>query len=148
MAIVPRPGIVADLARDGSLKTLDDLGLDADEINGNYSDAWTKLTTVDDDTYGIVAKANSKSTVWYDPRVKDEPPKDWDGAARPDAEAEGRGQDTVGRRRRRRLAAHRLVREHLPLPVLVRRSTTSSSPASCHLTTSRSRMRSSSSPRS
>jgi alpha-glucoside transport system substrate-binding protein len=80
MAIVPRPGIVADLARDGSLKTLDDLGLDTDEINGNYSDAWTNLTTVDDDTYGIVAKANSKSTVWYDPsRVKDEPPKDWDG---------------------------------------------------------------------
>jgi ABC-type glycerol-3-phosphate transport system substrate-binding protein len=80
MAIVPRPGIVADLARDGSLKTLDDLGLDADEINGNYSDAWTKLTTVDDDTYGIVAKANSKSTVWYDPaRMKDEPPTDWNG---------------------------------------------------------------------
>jgi alpha-glucoside transport system substrate-binding protein len=80
MAIVPRPGIVADLARDDSLKTLDDLGLDADEINGNYSDAWTKLTTVDDDTYGIVAKANSKSTVWYDPaRMTDEPPTDWQG---------------------------------------------------------------------
>jgi alpha-glucoside transport system substrate-binding protein len=80
MAIVPRPGIVADLARDGSLKTLDDLGLNADDINENYSEAWTDLTTVDDDVYGIVAKANSKSTVWYDPsRVKDEPPTDWDG---------------------------------------------------------------------
>jgi alpha-glucoside transport system substrate-binding protein len=50
MAIVPRPGIVADLARDGSLMTLDDLGLDADEINENYSEAWTNLTTVDDET--------------------------------------------------------------------------------------------------
>jgi alpha-glucoside transport system substrate-binding protein len=80
MAIVPRPGIVADLARDGSLMTLDDLGLDTDSINENYSEAWTDLTTVDDDTYGIVAKANSKSTVWYDPaRVKDEPPTDWAG---------------------------------------------------------------------
>jgi alpha-glucoside transport system substrate-binding protein len=80
MAIVPRPGIVADLARDGSLMTLDDLGLDADDINENYSEAWTNLTTVDDDTYGLVAKANSKSTVWYDPsRVKDEPPTDWAG---------------------------------------------------------------------
>jgi alpha-glucoside transport system substrate-binding protein len=80
MAIVPRPGIVADLARDGSLMTLDDLGLDADSINENYSEAWTNLTTVDDDTYGLVAKANSKSTVWYDPsRVKDEPPTDWAG---------------------------------------------------------------------
>ena len=80
MAIVPRPGIVADLARDGSLKTLDDLGLDADSINENYSEAWTNLTTVDDEVYGIVAKANSKSTVWYDPaRVTDEPPADWAG---------------------------------------------------------------------
>jgi alpha-glucoside transport system substrate-binding protein len=80
MAIVPRPGIVADLARDGSLMTLDDLGLDADSINENYSEAWTNLTTVDDETYGIVAKANSKSTVWYDPsRVTDEPPTDWQG---------------------------------------------------------------------
>jgi ABC-type glycerol-3-phosphate transport system substrate-binding protein len=80
MAIVPRPGIVADLARDGSLMTLDDLGLDADSINENYSEAWTNLTTVDDEVYGIVAKANSKSTVWYDPaRVTDEPPADWDG---------------------------------------------------------------------
>jgi alpha-glucoside transport system substrate-binding protein len=80
MAIVPRPGIVADLARDGSLMTLDDLGLDADEINENYSEAWTNLTTVDDEVYGIVAKANSKSTVWYDPsRVTDEPPTNWEG---------------------------------------------------------------------
>jgi alpha-glucoside transport system substrate-binding protein len=80
MAIVPRPGIVADLARDGSLMTLEDLGLDADEINENYSEAWTNLTTVDDETYGIVAKANSKSTIWYDPkRVTDEPPTDWQG---------------------------------------------------------------------
>ncbi len=80
MAIVPRPGIVADLARDGSLMTLDDLDLDPDEINENYSEAWTNLTTVDDEVYGIVAKANSKSTVWYDPsRVTDEPPTDWKG---------------------------------------------------------------------
>jgi alpha-glucoside transport system substrate-binding protein len=80
MAIVPRPGIVADLAREDSLMTLDDLGLDADSINENYSEAWTNLTTVDDDTYGIVAKANSKSTVWYDPaRVTDEPPTNWQG---------------------------------------------------------------------
>ena len=80
MAIVPRPGIVADLARDGSLITLDDLGLDPDAVNENYSEAWTNLTTVDDEVYGIVAKANSKSTVWYDPsRVTDEPPTDWEG---------------------------------------------------------------------
>jgi ABC-type glycerol-3-phosphate transport system substrate-binding protein len=80
MAIVPRPGIVADLAADGSLISLDDLGLDAEKINENYSKAWTDLTTIDDQVYGIVAKANSKSTVWYDPsRLTDEPPTDWKG---------------------------------------------------------------------
>jgi alpha-glucoside transport system substrate-binding protein len=80
MAIVPRPGIVKDLAGDGSLKSLDDLGIDADKINENYSKAWTDLTTFDDATWGIVAKANSKSTVWYDPaRLKATPPTTWNG---------------------------------------------------------------------
>ncbi len=99
MAIVPRPGIVADLARDDSLMTLDDLGLDADEINENYSEAWTKLTTVDDEVYGIVAKANSKSTIWYDPsRVTDEPPSDWEGllALTEKLKAEGKTPWAVG----------------------------------------------------
>ena len=85
MAIVPRPGIVADLADDGSLISLDDLGMDADAVNENYSEAWTNLTTIDDEVYGIVAKANSKSTIWYDPaRLNEEPPTDWAGPARPD----------------------------------------------------------------
>ena len=67
VAIIPRPGIVADLAKEGSLISLDDLGLDADAINENYGEAWTNLTTVDGTTYGVVAKANSKSVVWYRP---------------------------------------------------------------------------------
>jgi alpha-glucoside transport system substrate-binding protein len=80
MAIVPRPGIVADLARDGSLISLDDLGMDAEGVNENYTEAWTSLTTIDDEVYGIVAKANSKSTIWYDPsRLEQEPPTDWQG---------------------------------------------------------------------
>lgn len=80
MAIVPRPGIVAELAADGSLISLSDLGMDADAVNENYSAAWTDLTTIDDEVYGIVAKANSKSTIWYDPsRLNEEPPTDWEG---------------------------------------------------------------------
>jgi alpha-glucoside transport system substrate-binding protein len=67
VAIIPRPGFVAELANDGDLISLEDLGLDADKINENYSDTWTKLATVDDTVYGVVAKANSKSTVWYKP---------------------------------------------------------------------------------
>jgi len=67
VAIIPRPGFVAELANDGDLISLEDLGLDADKINENYSDTWTNLATVDDTSYGVVAKANSKSTVWYKP---------------------------------------------------------------------------------
>jgi ABC-type glycerol-3-phosphate transport system substrate-binding protein len=82
VAIVPRPGIVADLAQDGSLITFGDLGLDSDAINENYAKAWTDLTTIDGETYGIVAKANSKSTVWYKPKslqeLGAETPETWD----------------------------------------------------------------------
>jgi alpha-glucoside transport system substrate-binding protein len=82
VAIVPRPGIVADLARDGSLISFSDLGLDAEGINENYSEAWTDLTTIDGETYGVVAKANSKSTVWYKPASLQElgaqPPETWE----------------------------------------------------------------------
>jgi alpha-glucoside transport system substrate-binding protein len=67
VAIIPRPGFVAELAKDDNLISLEDLGLDADKINENYSDTWTNLATVDGTTYGVVAKANSKSTVWYKP---------------------------------------------------------------------------------
>ena len=67
VAIIPRPGIVQDLAGEGSLISLEDLGLDPEEINANYGEAWTDLTTVDGTVYGVVAKANSKSVVWYDP---------------------------------------------------------------------------------
>ncbi|HEX2061567.1 MAG TPA: extracellular solute-binding protein [Thermoanaerobaculia bacterium] len=79
VAIIPRPGIVQDLANEGSLISLDDLGVDADAVNQNYGEAWTNLTTVDGTTYGVVAKANSKSVVWYRPdddKVK--PVETWD----------------------------------------------------------------------
>ena len=67
VAVIPRPGVVAELARDDALIPLEDMGLDPDAINENYSDTWTSLATVDDTVYGVVAKANSKSTIWYKP---------------------------------------------------------------------------------
>jgi alpha-glucoside transport system substrate-binding protein len=68
VGIIPRPGVVAELARDESLIALEDLGLDPEAINENYSDTWTSLATVDDTLYGVVAKANSKSVIWYKPK--------------------------------------------------------------------------------
>ena len=67
VAIIPRPGVVAELARDDALISIEDLGLDPEAINENYSDTWTSLATVDDTLYGVVAKANSKSVIWYKP---------------------------------------------------------------------------------
>ena len=67
VAIIPRPGFVDELARDDALISLEDLGLDPDKINENYSDTWTDLATFDDTAYGVVAKANSKSVIWYKP---------------------------------------------------------------------------------
>jgi alpha-glucoside transport system substrate-binding protein len=67
VAIIPRPGVVAELARDEALVPLEDLGLDPEKINENYSNTWTSLATVDEKLYGVVAKANSKSTIWYKP---------------------------------------------------------------------------------
>jgi alpha-glucoside transport system substrate-binding protein len=67
VGIIPRPGVVAELARDESLIALEDLGLDPDAINENYNETWTSLATVDDTVYGVVAKANSKSVIWYKP---------------------------------------------------------------------------------
>ncbi len=82
VAIVPRPGIVSDLALDGSLQSFSDLELDTDAINQNYGKAWTDLTIIEGETYGVVAKANSKSTIWYRPdslkELGAQPPKTWE----------------------------------------------------------------------
>jgi alpha-glucoside transport system substrate-binding protein len=67
VGILPRPGFVDELARDDALIPLEDLGLDVDAINENYGEVWIDLATFEDTTYGVVAKANSKSTVWYKP---------------------------------------------------------------------------------
>ena len=102
VAIIPRPGVVAELARDDALIPLEDMGLDPDAINENYSDTWTSLATVDDTVYGVVAKANSKSTIWYKPN---------------NFEKNG----LRSRRRGRASRAHTAVRDEGPGPVGGRR---------------------------
>jgi alpha-glucoside transport system substrate-binding protein len=67
IAIVPRPGNLATLARQGVLKPLNSLGFTSSYLNENYSGAWLTLGTVDGKLYGLPAKANSKSVIWYKP---------------------------------------------------------------------------------
>jgi alpha-glucoside transport system substrate-binding protein len=69
VAIIPRPGVLADLARQGSVKDLGSMGISKGYMSARYGPAWIKLGTVDGKLYGVAAKANSKSVVWYRPDV-------------------------------------------------------------------------------
>jgi alpha-glucoside transport system substrate-binding protein len=68
VAILPNPGQMMELARDGRLAALDSM-LDMNVVRNEYAPAWIDLGTVDGRLYGIFMKADSKSTVWYSPSV-------------------------------------------------------------------------------
>ncbi len=72
VALVPQPGTMAEFARGGSILPLVNAdgsdGLISQELlDANYSEGIQALGTVDGAVYGILAKANSKSTMWYKP---------------------------------------------------------------------------------
>jgi alpha-glucoside transport system substrate-binding protein len=67
IAIVPRPGYIATLAKQGVLKQVSKLGFSASYVKARYGAAWTKYATVGGKLYGLPAKANSKSVIWYHP---------------------------------------------------------------------------------
>src|SRR5687768_6613409 len=68
VAVIPRPGVMTDLAQEGSIKALTDLGVTTEAIDASYSQAWKDLGTTEGKLYGIAVKANSKSTIWYKPQ--------------------------------------------------------------------------------
>jgi alpha-glucoside transport system substrate-binding protein len=81
VAIIPRPGVLNDLAKQGAVKDLGTMGLSKSYITARYSPAWVKLGTVNGKIYGVAAKANSKSVMWYRPdqfkKYKLTTPKTW-----------------------------------------------------------------------
>ena len=83
VAIIPGIGTLRSLARDGSLISLADLGIDQASIEGNYAPGILDVGVVDDELYGIMVKLNSKATIWYSPERFEElgvePPEDWEG---------------------------------------------------------------------
>ena len=68
IAVLPNPGLMQELARDGKLIALDDV-LDMDKIRNEYSQAWIDLGTVDGKFYAIYYKAANKGTIWYSPKT-------------------------------------------------------------------------------
>ncbi len=83
VAIIPGIGTLRSLARDGSLISLSDLGIDQASIEGNYAPGILDVGVVDGELYGIMVKLNSKATIWYSPErfteMGVEPAEDWDG---------------------------------------------------------------------
>jgi alpha-glucoside transport system substrate-binding protein len=81
VAILPRPGYIGTLAKQGALKTLSSLGITNASMAANYSTGWLKLGSSGGKLYGVPAKANSKSVMWYKPdsfkKYKFKVPKTW-----------------------------------------------------------------------
>lgn len=80
VALIPQPGLMRDLAQQGSLVELGDDALAG--LEENYAPIWKDLATVDGTTYGVYFKTASKSTWWYNTAAFEqagvEPPATWD----------------------------------------------------------------------
>jgi ABC-type glycerol-3-phosphate transport system substrate-binding protein len=80
VSLIPQPGLLKQLAAQGSLKTLPS---DVEKTVGdNYSQTWQDLGTVDGKLYGVWFKGSNKSTVWYNTKLYDNAgvaaPTTWD----------------------------------------------------------------------
>ncbi len=63
VAILPQPGLLADLAEQDALQPIEDVvGSLVDE---NYAPVWRELGSVDGELYGLWFKAANKSTMWF-----------------------------------------------------------------------------------
>ncbi len=80
MAGLPGPGQMAEFAKGGSLKPLDDV-LDIAKYKEETAPALVELGTVDGKVTGVFIKAAVKGLIWYNPKLHDwssAPPKTWD----------------------------------------------------------------------
>jgi alpha-glucoside transport system substrate-binding protein len=73
-ALIPQPGTLAEFARAGVVIPLvnadgSDGLISMSDLEGSYAPGIIDLGRVDGAIYGVLAKANSKSTIWYRPDV-------------------------------------------------------------------------------
>ena len=63
VAVLPQPGLLAELAESGALLSIDELvGV---EVRRNWAPIWQRLGSVDGELYGVWFKAAHKSLFWY-----------------------------------------------------------------------------------
>jgi len=65
IAVLPQPGLMADLARQGKLVPEPEVGA---YVKANDLAGYDKIGSVDDQFYGAPLSANVKSLVWYNPQ--------------------------------------------------------------------------------
>ena len=69
IAIIPGIGFLRRFAKDGSLKKISDLGVDASTLTQDYPEGFLAAGTVDGELYALPAKYNNKGTMWFRPDV-------------------------------------------------------------------------------
>src|SRR4029078_10702079 len=82
IAIIPGIGFLRRFAKDGSLKKISDLGVDASTLTQDYPEGFLAAGTADGELYALPAKYNNKGTMWFRPDVYKAAnvtaPKTWD----------------------------------------------------------------------
>ena len=82
LAAVPQPGAVRQLAADGSIVALEDLGFDIAELEELFGEYFLSLGEYEGKHYGMPTNINLKSMVWYPKEEFDaagyEVPETWD----------------------------------------------------------------------
>jgi alpha-glucoside transport system substrate-binding protein len=68
IAILPNPGLMQQLAREGKLVPLNSF-MDMNQVNKDYAPAWIDLGSYNGQLYAIFYKVANKATVWYNPRA-------------------------------------------------------------------------------
>ena len=83
VAIIPGVGFFRQLATEGSLIPLSDLGIELADIEGQFAPGFLEIGNVDDVQYAFMAKLNGKASIFYSPErfseMGVEPVEDWDG---------------------------------------------------------------------
>src|ERR1700716_2923915 len=100
VAIMPGIGFLRQFARQGSLKKVSDLGIDANSLKPNDPPGILEVGQVDGNQYAIMVKFNSKSTFWYRPdkfkTLGMTPAKDWDSFIKQLGDIKAKGQTPLG----------------------------------------------------
>ena len=83
VAIIPSAAFLRQLAAEGSVIPLSELGIELADIEGQFPPDVLELGNVDGEQYGFLAKMNSKAAIFYDPSRLEElgvtvPAETWD----------------------------------------------------------------------